>query len=128
MFLCFMLGSCTRPEKEWQDWSGKFDEISFTQNHNLLMEYDPDSWQTGFSELQFSAMKDDMTAWFKLELNDAPVVGSATDGTLTWKTRMMKNKKRQKLSFQTVKTDDSGKIWLYNHGQHIGLVIGPMAD
>ena len=126
IFLTTMLLSCQQPEEEIKHWSDHNTEISMSINNNIIMEYHPETWQTGFSELKFFAMHDELKSWFKLELDEFPVTGQKVDGRLTWKARSSKGEKTHRLSFKVVKTDDSGKTWLYNHSQRIGLIIGPM--
>ena len=128
MLIAVLSISCQRQEEVMKHWSDRNNEISMSMDGNILMEYRPDTWQTGFSDRNFSAMHDELKSWFKVELDQSPVVGQRVDGLLTWKARSYKTEKRSRLTFETVKTDETGKIWLYNRSQRIGLVIGPMDD
>lgn len=101
------------------------EDISLTVKGELILSYDPLTFQLGYNEEnhEFRVFDDDMGNWFSLSCKGRPVlVGDEISGDLSW-TASSTTKSRKGLIFRVEKTDSKGLIWLWCEDEAIGMVV-----
>lgn len=120
---CLILSSCE---------GGKADpEFVNTTDCNLrvkgqvVFKYDPLTCQTAFNrrKCEFRVHTDNMSDYYCVNLNLVPTAeGQKAKGSITW-TNRSDVVTRSDLTFHVKKADRSGRFWLWNRKEQIGVVI-----
>lgn len=101
------------------------EEISLTVKGELMLSYDPHTFQLGYNadRNEFRVHDDNIGNWFTLRCDVRPaVVGEVIEADLSWTTaNTIKN--RRGLEFRIEKTDAEGHIWLWCKEEAIGVVV-----
>ena len=100
-------------------------EISLTWKGDLQISYAPNTHQLGYNESrnEYRVYDDKLANWFVLKCDQVPAtVGQIINCDISWTGKSnIKNMKGVELKVE--KTDDMGRIWLWNQDNGIGIII-----
>lgn len=126
--LCVLMtaAACMLDGPELEQKFSSTEEMNLSVKGKVIAEYDPYSWQIGYSPslCEFKVCNDSMSEYYTLRCNRLP---SGTGDVLTcdieWTTYSdIKNKK--KLEFKVVKEDlSTGTFWLWCSSARIGAAV-----
>lgn len=100
-------------------------DISLTERGNLVLAYEPQTFQIGHNSLinEFRVFDDNLGNWFVLTCNERPSTeGQTVKADLEW-TSKTTTKSKKDLSFKVERTDSDGQIWLWCADHAIGIVV-----
>lgn len=123
MFMILCICGCNRFNPE--DFLLPREDISLTMKGEVMLTYDPMTFQLGYNEErnEFRVFDDNVGNWFTLTCKSRPSsIGSVVNADLTWTTQSS-TKSRSGLEFSVEKTDSDGKIWLWCKEEAIGVVV-----
>ena len=101
------------------------EDISLTVRNEVIMIYDPATWQLGqnVTTNEYRVHDDNMGNYFILTCDSKPwYAGQTIKADLKW-TAPTRNMDETGLEFSVEKTDDNGLVWLWNSSRKIGIVI-----
>lgn len=119
------LTSCT-PQNEMQAELLMDEVISIKWKGSTVIEYNSESFQLGYNDAshEYRIFKDDLSSWFTVRCSDKPVAeGQTITASILWKagSESLKSFSNQKMVIKQV--DDSGRIWLWNDTNSIGIIL-----
>ena len=100
-------------------------DISLTFKGDLQMSYTPETCQMGYNtgKNEFRVYEDKFSSWFTVRCSQKPSsVGQSITADVAW-TGEKSTKVFNALPFTVEKTDEEGKIWLWNSTKSIGIII-----
>ena len=100
-------------------------EISLTWKGDLQISYTPATHQLGYNDSrnEYRVYDDKLANWFVLKCDKTPVsVGQIVKSDISW-TGNDNIKKLKGIELKVEKTDETGKIWLWNQEYGIGIII-----
>lgn len=120
---CLILSSCTgaKVDPEFVATS----DCNLRVKGEVMFKYDPLTCQTAFNRerCEFRVHTDNMSDYYSVRLNLVPTAeGQKAKGDITWTSRS-DVVTRKDLAFQVKKVDRSGRFWLWNRKEQIGVVI-----
>lgn len=101
------------------------EDISLTVKGEVMLTYDPMTFQLGYNEdrNEFRVFDDNVGNWFTLTCSSRPTgTGDTLSADLSWTTENS-TKSRRGLQFSVERTDSDGKIWLWCKEEAIGIVV-----
>ena len=101
------------------------EDISLTVKGEVMLTYDPMTFQLGYNEdrNEFRVFDDNVGNWFTLTCSSRPTgTGDTLSADLSWTTENS-TKSRRGLQFSVERTDSDGKIWLWCNEEAIGIVV-----
>ena len=101
------------------------DEISITWKGAPQVTYNEDTCQLAYndSNLEYRVYNDRLAFWFVIRCNEKPVTtGQEVRAYVSW-TGERSTKAYNNLLFRVEKTDENGKVWLWNADNRIGIII-----
>lgn len=120
-----VLGACHH-SKEMDPGFIKGDGIYLQSGGKTLLQYDPLTWQLGYSAArrEFRAFSDDQSAYYTLTCKSFPSkVGEAVTADLEWATAGGSVRKESGISLTVKQFGDDGRIWLWSSKKGIGIVV-----
>lgn len=99
-------------------------DISLTWKGDLQISYDPETYQLGYSSRnEYRVYDDKISDWFSIRCSEKPVSnGQTLQADVSW-TKETRTMEFEDLEFTVVQTDETGKVWLWNASNRIGIVI-----
>lgn len=122
LIIITLLVSCTAME------SGpaiESDTISLTWKETIQVEYNPTTYQLGYNSSSnvYRVYDDRLSYWFTIKCSEKPATqGQILTADVSW-TGKSKTINLRELKFEVTKTDDTGKVWLWNQANRISIVL-----
>ena len=101
------------------------EDISLTWKGDVQVSYESSSSQMGFNDArnEYRIYSDMLADWFVLKCSEKPAgMDHVFQADVSWtgdKSTMTKTG----IGFKVVKTDNEGKMWLWNESDKIGIII-----
>lgn len=101
------------------------EDISLTWKGDVQVSYESSSCQMGFNDArnEYRIYSDMLADWFVLKCSEKPAgMDHVFQADVSWtgdKSTMTKTG----IGFKVVKTDNEGKMWLWNESDKIGIII-----
>lgn len=119
------LASCTL-QNEMQAELLMDEVISIKWKGSTVIEYNSESFQQGYNDAshEYRIFKDDLSSWFIVKCSEKPVAeGQTITASIQWKvgSQSLKSFGNQKMVIK--KADDSGRLWLWNETNSIGIIL-----
>lgn len=121
--LSMVLSSCTQFNLE--DFITGHSEIGLTWRGELQIEYSAQDCQLGYNDRrnEYRVYDDKLSHWFVVRCSEKPSSeGQTLSADVSW-TGKTEDKSLKGISLQVTKTDDKGKVWLWNESEKIGIII-----
>lgn len=100
-------------------------EISLTWKGDVQVSYSPVTHQLGYNDSrnEYRVYDDKLSEWFILQCAEKPSsAGQIVDADISW-TGSNNIKKLKGVQFKVEKTDEYGKIWMWNQDHGVGIII-----
>ena len=100
-------------------------DISLTWKGQVQVSYDPDSFQLGHnnSRHEYRVYDDRLAYWFIVSCSEQPThEGQTVKADVSW-TGINRTHESKGCTLIVKKVDSSGKIWLWNQEESIGIVV-----
>ncbi len=104
------------------------EDISLTWKGDVQVSYEPSSCQMGFNDArnEYRVYSDLLADWFVLKCSGRPAgVDHTFQADVSW-TGEKSAVTKTGIEFKVVKTDEEGKMWLWNESDKIGIIIKNM--
>ena len=117
------IGSCNREKFAEQNISSI--DLSLTHKGNVLISYEPLGWQIGYNPSceEYRIHDDTMGKYFILRYSQKPTYQGQTLKASLEYTTSNNIIRENNLNFVVQKTDDTGRVWLWNKGKKYGIVV-----
>ena len=100
-------------------------EISLTWKGAVQVTYDSETFQLGYnsSRHEYRVYDDKLAYWFIIICSEKPTTeGQTLKADISW-TGASKTYTRKNIQMTVKKTDTSGKVWLWNQSEALGIII-----
>ena len=100
-------------------------DISLSYRGTVQVSYEPQRYQLGWNDHrnEYRVCADNLAHWFTIRCSERPSSeGQTFKADIAW-TGGKNTRSFQALSFTVEKADDSGRIWLWNESERIGVII-----
>lgn len=100
------------------------EDLGLTVGYYSILKYDPLTHQLCYNESrnEFRITDDTMANYFIITCYDSPSSNSSVKADIIYTTDS-DTKRKEGITFEVTKMDDSGKIWLWNNKNRIGAVV-----
>lgn len=101
------------------------EDISLTWKGDVQVSYESSSSQMGFNDArnEYRIYSDVLADWFVLKCSERPAgMDHIFQADVSW-TGKKSTMTKTGIEFKVVKTDEQGKIWLWNESDKIGIII-----
>ena len=101
------------------------DTISLTWKETIQVEYNPTTYQLGYNSSSnvYRVYDDRLSYWFTIKCSEKPATqGQILTADVSW-TGKSKTINLRELKFEVTKTDETGKVWLWNQANRISIVL-----